>query len=69
MIEVKITVGDNNVGSVMINNLSGKMKPAIKRAMQAAASHLRTGMKHTLSGPSHTRDPGNSNPYPGRLSG
>lgn len=71
MIQLKIKYKNkgHNQGSIRIRRFSKKLIPNIKRALVKVGSLLEAGIKRNLSGPSHTRHPGNGNPYPGTLTG
>jgi hypothetical protein len=69
MVTLTITTGKHKHGSIKLNKFSRQSIPAIKRGIEKAGFILAGRMLNNLSGPSHTRDPGNANPYPGKLSG
>jgi len=63
-----VSLGTKSGGSVLIRNFSRGRRERIVAGLVEAGSILESGIKMNLSGPSHTRFPGNGNPYPGTLS-
>jgi hypothetical protein len=51
-----------------VAKFGNNMRPNLRRGIQRAATMLQGHIKQLLSGQSHTRVPGNPNPYPGVLS-
>ena len=71
MPELTITYGDqaHKAGSVKVNAFTDKMKSNLRRALVKVGSAFSKDIKKNLSGPSHTKFPGNGNPFPGVVSG
>jgi hypothetical protein len=64
---MRITVTMKPKKSKVIGRLTQKMVPNLKRGLLAAGIMIETKVVKLLSGPSHVRNPGVSNPYPGVL--
>ena len=56
-------------GSIKLNRFSKQAKPRLRAGIRDSAIILESQVKDNLSGPSHTRFPGNGNPFPGVLTG
>lgn len=71
MAQLTITYGDkrHNAGSIKLNAFSAKMKVNLVRALRDVGASFSKDIKRNLSGPSHTKFPGNGNPFPGVVSG
>lgn len=71
MAEIKIRFKKRSQerGSIRIRKFSANKAPAVRKGIRDAASILELQIKENLSGPSHTLNPGSSNPFPGVLGG
>lgn len=71
MAEIKIRFKKRSQerGSIRIRKFSKNLAPAVRKGIRDAASILELQIKLNLSGPSHTLNPGSSNPFPGTLGG
>lgn len=67
-VELKISMTPKD-GPPRLIRFANAKPAAIKRGVKAAAEIFRDQIVENLSGPSHSRYPGNSNPFPGVFSG
>lgn len=68
MLDFTVTLG-TRVESLHVMQIGENIDRAIRRALTKAGAWVERQAKKNLSGPSHTRFPGNGNPYPGVLTG
>lgn len=69
MIEIQIGNPSGVMRSVILDKISTGFEARIKQAMIRVGAIFERQIKKNLSGPSHTRFPGASNPFPGVLTG
>ena len=67
MARVSITIGKHKKGSVRLNRFSKKLPKQMTKALQKIGRMMVRQIQDHVGGQSHTRFPGNSNPFPGRL--
>ena len=67
--EVTISMGGAAKGSRKLKNFKQALPRQTRRGFQKAGSIFERDMKQKLSGPSHTRNPGSGNPFPGVVTG
>lgn len=65
---IKVSYNDYGL-SAKLQNYTASMDGKIHAGLKDGSIILERQIVRNLSGPSHTRQPGNSNPYPGALSG
>ena len=65
MAEISITLGPHSKGSLKLAGWSRALPGQIKKGLVQAGIILEHDMKRKVSGPSHVRNPGVSNPFPG----
>ena len=66
---MSISLGKKKAGVLKIENFNARKKGNLRRGLGEAGVMLETQIKRNLSGPSHSRFPGNGNPFPGVVSG
>jgi len=65
---VNVFDGHEKAESILLRGLAGSFPDRLARGLSAAGYIIERQTKHNLSGPSHSKFPGNSNPYPGLVS-
>jgi hypothetical protein len=68
-IQIRFAKKGHERGSIRIRKFSANLAPRVRKGISDAARILELRIKENLSGPSHTQNPGTSNPYPGVVSG
>lgn len=69
MVEITIATPSGQAKSVILEKITAGFESRIKRAIINVGAIFERQIKKNLSGPSHTRFPGVSNPFPGVLTG
>ena len=67
--KLTISVGGKKLESIKFKRIDRGKRKALREGLLRGGSVLFRQLDKNLSGPSHTLFPGNSNPYPGRLTG
>ncbi len=69
MAEIRISFPGGEFRSPLVDKLGRNLTKQLKIAIRRIGVKLERQSKKNLSGPSHTRFPGNPNPFPGVLTG
>ncbi len=69
MVELKISLGQNSRGSIILNRFSDELPKNIRKGLNAAGSELLLSMRRKISGDGFVKNPARSSPYPGVFAG
>ena len=68
-VSIKFSKPAHKLGSIRVKRFSSKLIPTVKNIIKRSGFLLERQIKENLTGPSHTKFPGNPNPFPGVVSG